>query len=438
MICYKKLKKRNLKSIFIYIGFFTIFSFTLTLIPLSYINAESSTGNTIYVDDSNLTGIEDGSIEHPFKTINAALKYSSSTTDSITDIYVAGGIYNENILLVDGISIIGGFDPEKEWSRNLSYVESIIIGKGDDTVIIFRDLKEGAVLSGFTIKNGNSRYGGGIRVENSANAIISENIITANTAVEGGGIYITLSNPEILNNLLFGNTAQLAGGGMASNKSSPTIINNTVCNNISSSGIGGGISSNKETFVCISNCIIWNNGDDLENVSAVFSDIEDSCEGTGNISLEPQFNNPATFDFTLKESSPCILPAKMGYLQEFNRNLIIENKENLVKTYLVEDFSSSESKNSSSENTNENNSSSENTDKNNSENNNIQLNIIPTNSGNNYSIGNTNIYSTSNVQSTQNIQNTQNQETSSGGDENLGYSLITTYEEFFKTCTNSN
>ncbi|MBC8390476.1 MAG: hypothetical protein H8E13_20820 [Actinobacteria bacterium] len=103
-------------------------------------------------------------------------------------------------------------------------------------------------------------------------------------------------------------------------------------------------------------------------------------EGTGNISLESQFNNSATFDFTLKESSPCILPVKMGYL---------------VKIYLVED------------------------------------------SSNNYSIENTNIYSTSNIQDTQNIQNTQNQETPSAGDENLEYSLITTYEEFFETCTNT-
>jgi parallel beta-helix repeat protein len=53
-------------------------------------------------------------------------------------------------------------------------------------------------------------------------------------------------------------------------------------------------------------CIIWGNGDDLNGASATYSDIEDGDAGTGNISQNPLFVNPAVDDYHLQSSSPCI------------------------------------------------------------------------------------------------------------------------------------
>jgi len=56
----------------------------------------------------------------------------------------------------------------------------------------------------------------------------------------------------------------------------------------------------------VSGSIIWNNGDDLRNATAYYSDIEDGDPGTGNISADPMFANPDNDDYHLLPGSPCI------------------------------------------------------------------------------------------------------------------------------------
>jgi hypothetical protein len=72
-------------------------------------------------DDAN-----DGSKEHPKKTLGAALARASALTP-VRDVYVAAGSYSTSLELSDGVSIYGGYN-DATWSRATSNVTTIVGG----------------------------------------------------------------------------------------------------------------------------------------------------------------------------------------------------------------------------------------------------------------------------------------------------------------------
>jgi hypothetical protein len=70
---------------------------------------------------------------------------------------------------------------------------------------------ETCVLSGFTIRNGKAKYGGGITapVSPGSKATIRQNLIIENSAEHGGG-GLYYCNGKIENNTISGNSATLA------------------------------------------------------------------------------------------------------------------------------------------------------------------------------------------------------------------------------------
>jgi parallel beta-helix repeat protein len=99
----------------------------------------------------------------------------------------------------------------------------------------------GSVLDGFTVTNGRSANGAGIRCAGASPAIrhctISSNYATAT----GGGISCDSSSPVIENCTVRGNHAAEYGGGINCTASAPAITNCTVSGNFA--GIeGGGVS----------------------------------------------------------------------------------------------------------------------------------------------------------------------------------------------------
>jgi len=98
----------------------------------------------------------------------------------------------------------------------------------------------GAVVKGFTIKNGDSS---GIYCDNNSSPLIEGNIITNNSASQYGGGISCFNNsfPTIQDNEITYNSASQYGGGIScSNNSSPTIQNNEIAYNLANS-YGGGI-----------------------------------------------------------------------------------------------------------------------------------------------------------------------------------------------------
>ena len=58
-----------------------------------------------------------GTIEHPMRTIGAALLAAKSRTP-VRDVYVSGGDYPETLTLIAGVNIYGGYDATNNWARS--------------------------------------------------------------------------------------------------------------------------------------------------------------------------------------------------------------------------------------------------------------------------------------------------------------------------------
>lgn len=172
-----------------------------------------------------------------------------------------------------------------------------------------------AVVSGFTILNGNASEGSGILCQ-SASPTIKNCIIKNNTAqTMGAGMHCDSSSPVIINCVLMNNTGPEFGGGIAcSGNASPHIINCTIIKN-SAAYKGGGIyalSPNAAPFV--KNSIVWGNTPDGINneappsITVTYCDVQgnDVYSGEGNINADPLFFSHVSNDYHIASNSPCI------------------------------------------------------------------------------------------------------------------------------------
>lgn len=89
-----------------------------------------------------------------------------------------------------------------------------------------------AVVYGLTVKQGNTTYGGGVRINN-ASPSIERCIICNNSGTYGGGIYISSGSPEIIHCTIVENSAT-NGGAVYLTNSNPLIHNNIIADNAAS------------------------------------------------------------------------------------------------------------------------------------------------------------------------------------------------------------
>ena len=72
------------------------------------------------------------------------------------------------------------------------------------------------------------------------------------------------------------------------------------------------------------NCILWGNGIDLVDARAEYSVVgtpPQSVEGPGNINADPQFIDPASGDYRLRDTSPCVDAAFNRYIEGCDTDL---------------------------------------------------------------------------------------------------------------------
>jgi parallel beta-helix repeat protein len=238
-----------------------------------------------------------------YSTIQAAIT-AANPGDTI---YVAAGTYTENITLANGVDVLGAG----------AYV-TIINGGGSGHVVNSDAVNSTTTIDGFTITGGGTNYGGGV-YNDGASPVVSNCIITGNTAANfGGGIYnLNGSSPLVVNCIIAGNTATLFhGGGIYTDASStPTIINCTIAGNSASQG--GGIYAENPTPT-ITNNIIANNtatsgrgiycasGTLIIDHNDVHNDDLVNCTSTNGSTANPLFVNEAGGDYHIQPTSPCI------------------------------------------------------------------------------------------------------------------------------------
>ena len=140
----------------------------------------------------------------------------------------------------------------------------------------------------FNVVIGNSvRYGGGLICHDGSNPLSACNVISDNDADIGGGIWCYAASPEIVNNTITGNVARIEGGGISCIVgSSPNLSNTIFWDNSAPSG--------PQIYVA--------NG---STPTFTHCAVQDGWPGSGNISLDPLFADPAGGDRHLTWNSPC-------------------------------------------------------------------------------------------------------------------------------------
>jgi nitrous oxidase accessory protein NosD len=279
------------------------------------------------------------SVPSDFVNIQDAI-FASLSGDTIL---VYPGLYHENIDFTGKTIVVGSLYLT---TRNQGYVDSTIIDGGfhDPVVTFVSGESNQAVLTGFTIRNGNSGYGGGIRCLASS-PTIGMNKIIQNIAFQdegndsygyGGGIYSVSGSPVIEYNVFSENHAQSNGSGIFL-AYSPSL---SLRNNLFAYNTGGRcLGIFYESFIDIENCVLSNNttgihcnSSDLKvnnciirniqqpeivdhsySIEITYTNIRNGWPGEGNIDADPLFRDPENDDFHLMSTecgdpydSPCI------------------------------------------------------------------------------------------------------------------------------------
>ncbi|MFH2001093.1 MAG: hypothetical protein ABIK28_15530 [Planctomycetota bacterium] len=148
--------------------------------------------------------------------------------------------------------------------------------------------------------------GGGICC-NKCGAVLSNNTIAGNTSDFGGGIYLEDSGAKLVNDMVTRNIA-IRGGGIWCQDQMLDMMNCTVAANLSLESVGGGVYCTSSSKII--NSLLWSNiGDNTYGSSTpviMYCNTQKEWAGTGNISRNPDFVNPASGNYHISRLSSCI------------------------------------------------------------------------------------------------------------------------------------
>ena len=212
-----------------------------------------------------------------FPTIQQAI----DAADNADTVLVQPGMYVENINFLGKDIVVGSLFLTTEDTAYVS--QTIIDGDQNGTSVVTFEGEESqdAVLTGFTITNGNS-------------------------STSGGGIMCVYSNPYLGYLIIDGNSAEYNGGGIICGAYASPIIDNVIITENSSGADGGGI-------YCYNNC-----SPSIENV--IISDNTAAYHGGGICCLEncsPNLSQVSITGNTADQGG--------GIFCAFNSNLLLQS-----------------------------------------------------------------------------------------------------------------
>jgi parallel beta-helix repeat protein len=261
----------------------------------------------IYVDETASPGGNGQTWSTAFKYLQDALAVALPCDE----IWVADGTYkptqgsdpNFTFQLVNGVGVYGGFEGEEEERTERNWADPLkettlsgdIAGDEDSYYVVSTgaDVEVGC-LDGFTIKDGGIA---GIYCERSS-PVFQHNKITAS----GAGIYcVETEQPVIKNNWIYKNDN---GIYFDEPSDTPIVRNNTIAYNT----YYGLSASDIDPNISITNCILWENGTQLNlDFVPTYSCIQNWTQGgPGNISNDPCFAGAPADDYHVQSDSPCI------------------------------------------------------------------------------------------------------------------------------------
>ena len=214
------------------------------------ITARSSVGSVLFVDQASSSTVEDGTVDHPFKTISAALLHSQDE-DSIK---VTAGNYTENLILPNqSVSLLGGYSHTFQTRHLDKYSPATTITAANPAWPVI----------GFGGYAGNdcNWYGGDSRIT------IEGFTLTGGkngVRVNGEGLFLYLAHNKIVNNGSLSDSRDDRSGGVQSNGLNVVIRQNYILEN--KGGMGGGLilqdadSPRDEPFLVEENIIENNQG----------------------------------------------------------------------------------------------------------------------------------------------------------------------------------
>lgn len=259
--------------------------FTMTVAP-------GTGGVRIYVNQAAGAGANNGS---DWSNGYLTLQQGLSVSRPADEIWVAKGTYSPGntptswFTLQEGVKIYGGFegseDDLSDRDEALLHTDNkTVLGSTTGTVgyhVIYNTapLTNATVLDGFTIQGGKAAVsgsytltpnyiGGGIYNANAGSRpVLSNLIITGNTAINGGGMYNT-GSPEMNNIQFVGNSVTFGYGGGMFNTGSPVMTD--VDFNGNSSGSRGGALYNSGSPVLTGSDFV--NNTSIGNGGAVYTE----------------------------------------------------------------------------------------------------------------------------------------------------------------------
>jgi hypothetical protein len=216
-------------------------------------------------------------------------------------------------------------------------VETTIIDGNEATNTVTMTYGLTGTITGFTITGGTNgafcAYNGHPKLKrciftgNSSRGINTYGItVTVENCIIYGhadeGMYVQNSGLNLKNSLIYDNDI-----GVETGPTTPTIRNCTIVNN-DSYGIRNTYPYNDPD---ITNCILWNNSNDLDGCEATYSCIEDGDTGAGNINDAPLFAAADSNNFRLRVESPCIGAGASG---DYSDQLDLDNGPRLRGQYV--------------------------------------------------------------------------------------------------------
>ena len=270
---------------------FTTYQYIIhNLVPMNDFSIQCDSHGIVYVAPD---GMGDGSSwENATNQLQAAI-YQYPTSEH--SIWVKEGTYYGepfelfSFTLLGNCQVYGGFKGDEPFDFDLSQRDfeahpSILDGNHSQGVVysVPHSTTRATILDGFTIRNGNSPYGGGIFIQNKAFVSnckicynktqynggglaqvpndVSDSLIVknceffGNEAKNGGAIY-EKGKASFIRCNIHDNTAQNGGGIHSASRGQSQFINCTIKNNSAQNG-GGTYSLSKVSFW---NCLIANN-----------------------------------------------------------------------------------------------------------------------------------------------------------------------------------